>query len=123
MACNTVVIVSADTELRISLATHVSQAGFDAATAESLEAWLTAATRGPVHCLVMDLPISALVNLDQTARFAVACSSRRVLALTAAGDVPTAVQAIRQGATDVIQRSAGHQNILDRIQQIGSMPG
>ncbi len=122
MACHTVVIISADSELRTLLAAHVTQAGFATETAESLPAWLTAAKYAPVHCLVLDMPMGALVEPDQAALFAAACSSRRVLALTAVGDVPTAVQAIRQGASDVVQRSAEHRNILHRIKQLVSMP-
>ncbi|MCP5195122.1 MAG: hypothetical protein H6987_18855 [Pseudomonadales bacterium] len=118
MTNNRVVIVSADSKLRASLAAHAAQGGFDAETADSLQSWLTASSHESVHCLVLDMPASALVRVDETALFAAACASRQVLALTAAGDVPTAVQAIRQGATDVMHRSAAHRSILDRINQM-----
>jgi two-component system response regulator TtrR len=115
MACNSIAIVSADTELRTSLAAHVTRSGVNAETADSLEAWLVAGSAEPVRCLVLDMPPGSLAEPEQIAAFTAVCASRRVLVLTAAGDVPTAVQAIRQGATDVLHRSTAQWHILDRI--------
>ena len=118
MVCHTVVIVSGHPETRSSLEALVTRAGFDARTADSLEAWLPDAKTARGHCLVLDTVRGDLAGPERLALLAVVCSSRPVLVLTDAGDVPTAVQAIRQGAVDVMQKPVDHLVVLERIRRL-----
>ena len=115
---DSVLIISADPELGTSLVSQATRGGFDAVTAESLDAWTESGETEAVGCVVLHLAPGALTSPAQVAALAAACSSHRVLALTAPGDVPMAVQAIRQGAADVIQRSTRQGSILARIEKV-----
>ena len=116
--CNTVVIVSGYPETRASLEALVIRDGLDARTADSLEGWLSKARRELEYCLVLDTSEGDLRGPERIALLAVVCSSRPVLVLTEAGDVPTAVQAIRQGAVDVVQKPVDYLAVLERIRRI-----
>lgn len=118
MTCNTVVIVSDYAELREALALSISRAGFDVATEISPEAFLQAVLPAAVSCVVLDVAEGGLVAAHQVARLSALCSSRPVLVLAEAGDVPTAVQAMRQGAIDVIQKPVDDSVVLQRIRRL-----
>lgn len=117
MLCNTVVIVSGCPETRSSLESLVTRAGFDAITADSLEVGLREAKTERGYCLVLDTSRGDLVGPERSALLAVVCASRPVLVLTDAGDVPTAVQAIRQGAADVMQKPVDYPVVLEKIKR------
>jgi FixJ family two-component response regulator len=118
-----VVIISGRTEERASLEALVLQAGLDVETAESWECWLDTSEAAPAGCLVLSLEAGALTRPERITQLAAICSSQRVLVLTDTGDVSTAVQAVRQGATHVVQRSAGCRGILRGILRLVEMPG
>ena len=118
-----IVIISERSEERASLEALVSQAGLAVETADSFELWLDTAEAAPASCVVLDLDSGALGEPERLTRLATVCTSHRVLVLTETGDVSTAVQAVRQGASQVMQRSAGHRGILRQILQLVDMPG
>jgi FixJ family two-component response regulator len=68
----------------------------------------------------LDVAEGDLVASDQIAMFAGVCSTHRVLVLVSSADVATAVQAIRHGAAEVIQKPFEHCSILERIKQLVS---
>ena len=113
-----VVIVSERSEKRAALEKLVLQAGLAVETADSWELWLAMSEAKPASCLVLDIGTGALGSPERISQLATICASQRVLVLTDAGDVSTAVQAVRQGASDVVQRSAGRRGILRGILQL-----
>jgi len=118
MACSTVVIITDQPKMRASLEAFAGEAGFEVESANSLELWLESDAQPIPACWVLlDLADGDLVAPDQIARFADVCSTHRVMVLANSGDVPTAVQAIRQGASEVIQKPFEHGSILERIKQ------
>lgn len=121
MACNTVVIVSNHAEMRVSLEALVRGAGLEVESANSLKLWLESdAQPVPACCVLLDVAEGDLVASDQIAMFAGVCSTHRVLVLVSSADVATAVQAIRHGAAEVIQKPFEHCSILERIKQLVS---
>ncbi len=82
---------------------------------DHLRMWFEAAEPEPGACLVLDAGAGDLVDPQRSAQFASACARMPVLVLTNRGDVHTAVQALKQGAADVIQKPLRDENLLDRI--------
>jgi len=121
MACNTVVIVSNHVEMRVSLEALVRGAGLEVESANSLKQWLESdAQPVPACCVLLDDAEGELVASDRIAMFAGVCSAHRVLVLVSSADVATAVQAIRHGAAEVIQKPFEQFSILERIKQLVS---
>lgn len=116
-----IVIVCERSEKRASLERLVLQAGLDVETAESWEPWLENHQAAPVSCLVLDIGSGALGSPERITQLAAICASQRVLVLSDAGDISTAVQAVRQGASHVVQRSVGRRGILREILQLVGM--
>lgn len=118
-----VVIISERSEERASLEQLVLQAGLEVETAESWELWQDTPAAVPTSCLVLGIGSGALGTPERISRLAGLCAAQRVLVLTDAGDVSTAVQAVRQGAANVVQRSIGRRGILREILQLVGLPG
>ena len=117
-----VVIFSERSEERAALEKLVLQAGLDVETAESWELWLDTPEATPASCLVLDIASGTLDTPERITRLAGICASQRVLVLIDAGDVSTAVQAVRQGASQVMQGSLGHRGIMRAILQLVGTP-
>lgn len=115
MAGKTVFIVSGDPAVRDSLSPLIASAGLRAEALPSLEAWLETAEPEPQGCLVLDAGV--LVEPERLARFASACARIPVLVLIDRGDVPTAVQVIKQGAAYVLQKPVRDENLLNHIKR------
>ena len=118
MTSNKVVIVSDSEEMRESLERLISQAGFDAETKSSLEVSLLTSTPESISCLVLDTVKGDLKEPGKIAAFQKACALQSVLVLIHVGDIPTAVQAIRQGAANVIQKPVKQAELLEGISKI-----
>jgi len=116
MACNTVFIISVYPEVRDRLAELVASAGLRARQLSSLETWLEAAGPETEGCLVLDTGAGELLEPGRLASFASICARIPVLVLTERGDVPTAVNAVRHGAVDVLQKPIANRHLLERIQ-------
>lgn len=116
MACNTIFIISVYPEVRNRLAELVASAGLRARQLSSLEIWLEEVTGSETEgCLVLDAAVGELLEPGRLASFASICARIPVLVLTERGDVPTAVNAIRHGAVDVLQKPIEHRHLLECI--------
>jgi FixJ family two-component response regulator len=116
MACNTVFIISDEPAIHDALAELVVAAGLRARTLPSLKACLEALNSEPHSCLVLDGGIYS----HRQANFALVCQKIPVLVLTDRGDISTAVNAIRLGAMDVVQKPLQYESILERIKYLSS---
>jgi len=67
-------------------------------------------------CLLLDLRMPGMSGLDLQSRLVDMGSSLPIVFLTAHGDVSTAVQAMKVGAVDFIQKPYRDQELLDKIQ-------
>jgi len=112
MSIETVFIVSGDSVVRDSLAQLVAAEGFNSEVLPSLEAWLKVDDQQSAGCLVLD---AALNKTFEPTSLAAVCARISVLVLTGSGEIPTAVEAIRQGAVYVLQIPCSDQKLLDHI--------
>ena len=68
-------------------------------------------------CLVLDVRMPGMSGLDLQARLQGMGSTLPIIFVTAHGDVPMAVNAVRAGAVDFIQKPFRDQELLDKIQE------
>ncbi|MGD2121619.1 MAG: response regulator transcription factor [Gemmatimonadota bacterium] len=68
-------------------------------------------------CLVLDVRMPGMSGLDLHARLKEMGSTLPIIFVTAHGDVPMAVDAVKAGARDFIQKPFRDQDLLDKIQE------
>lgn len=113
----TVFIVDDHGGLRKSLAFLVESAGFRAEVHASAEAFLEAYVPERSGCLILDLQMPGMSGLDLLEVLAGRGDCRPVIMVSAHGDVPTAVRALKTGAVDFVQKPFKDQELLERVRQ------
>jgi RNA polymerase sigma factor (sigma-70 family) len=68
-------------------------------------------------CLVLDVRMPGMSGLDLQARLQEMGSTLPIIFVTAHGDVPMAVDAVKAGARDFVQKPFRDQELLDKIQE------
>jgi two-component system response regulator FixJ len=84
------------------------------ATAEDFLAVATPDMRG---CLLLDVRMPGMSGLELQQELGKAGSILPIIFMTGHGDVPMAVQAMKEGAFDFLQKPFRDQDLLDRIQK------
>jgi two-component system, LuxR family, response regulator FixJ len=112
-----VMLLDDDPGVRRSLSLALSLAGYEVeayATAEDLLRDLDPAQPG---CLVLDLRMPGMGGLEvQQALSALGCSLP-IIFMSAFGDIPTTVQALKAGAIDFLEKPFSTDNLIARIEE------
>ena len=66
-------------------------------------------------CLVLDIRMPGMTGLELQKKMAQIGSSLPIIFITGHGDVPMAVEAMRQGALDFLRKPVSEENFLERI--------
>ena len=112
----TVFIVDDDSSVRDSLAMLVRSIALETETFGSAVEFLRTYDADRCGCLLLDLRMPGMSGLDLQSRLVDMGSFLPIVFLTAHGDVSTAVQAMKVGAVDFIQKPYRDQELLDKIQ-------
>ena len=115
MAEQTVFIVDDDAAVRDSIAELVESVGLHAEGYASALALLKALEPERPGCLVLDVRMAEMSGLALQERLNELEVGIPVIVLTGHGDVPMAVQAMKAGAVDFIQKPYRDQALLDSI--------
>lgn len=113
----TVFIVDDDSSVRRSLCRIVRQAGFevrDFASAEDFLADLPASATSPC-CLLLDLRMPGLGGLELQRELAAGPAPLPVIFISGNGDIPSTVQAMKQGALTFLPKPFDHDEVLESI--------
>jgi FixJ family two-component response regulator len=113
----TVYVVDDSASLRKSIACLIKSAGLAVETFASAKEFLDAYDADRPGCLVLDVRLQHRSGLDLQATLVARNAPTPIIFVTAYGDVPTAVRAMRAGAVDFIQKPFSDQLLLDRIWQ------
>ena len=111
-------VVDDDAAVRRSLALLLRSAGFSVQVHESGEAFLKAAEAAapagglPFGCVLLDLRMPGMDGIAVQREMAARGLGLPVVVVTAHGDVPLAVQAMRAGASDFIEKPYGGEAII-----------
>jgi two-component system response regulator FixJ len=112
---DTVFVVDDDAALRETLTLFLETEGFRVEAYASASAFLVAWRAGRHGCLILDIGLPGMDGLALQQALHARDVRLPIIFLTGQGDVPKAVQAVKQGAVDFLEKPAAHEVILERI--------
>jgi two-component system response regulator FixJ len=119
----TVFIVDDDPGVLDALALLLRSDGLRSRSFTSATAFLDAYDPGVPGCLVLDLRMPEMSGTELQSRLRFMESQLPVIFVTAHGDVPTAVSAMKAGAVDFIQKPFTDEKLLDKVHQALELDG
>ena len=111
----TVFIVDDDFAIRDAMGLLMETVGLDCEVFESANDFLEQLPEDRPGCLVLDIRMPGMSGLELQEQLARRHSTLPIIFITGHGDVPMAVEAIKNGAIDFIQKPFRDQELLDRI--------
>ena len=113
----TVYLVDDDQPLRESLAMMLGTAGFTVRAFASGREFLDGCPPGARGCLVLDLRMPGMNGLELQRALVERGDSLPVIFLSAFGDVPTTVRAVKTGAVDFLEKPVPPEVLVARIRE------
>jgi len=114
-AIPTVFIVDDDTSVRESLFALVDCAGWNAETFASAQQFLSRAPAQVPNCLLLDVNLPDLSGLDLQQRIPFDRTDMPIIFITADGDVPMTVKAMKAGAMEFLLKPLCQETLLAAI--------
>ena len=116
-AAPVVFVVDDDPAARSSLSALIESRGGEAQVFASAEEFLAGYDQQRTGCVVTDVRMLGMSGLELQEHLQVVDGALPVIVITAFGDVPQAVRAMRLGAVTFLQKSCGDQDLWDAIQR------
>lgn len=113
----TVFVIDDDDDVRVSIAGLLRSAGLRAETYASAQEFLGREPREGVSCLVLDLQLPAIGGLEVQRELARSGDSMPIIFISAHGDIPTTVTAMKSGAVEFLTKPFDDDRLLDAIRQ------
>ncbi|MEX2186522.1 MAG: response regulator [Pirellulales bacterium] len=113
----TVYVVDDDPQVRKSLCLIAQSVQLNVEAYETAQEFLDNYRPDRPGCLVLDVCLPGMNGLELQSRMASLNICLPTIIVTAYGEVPMAVRAIKAGALDFIQKPYGRQEMVDRIQE------
>ena len=110
-----VYIVDDDDEVRESLADLVDSVGLTAEMFANAPAFLAHYSSEHVGCVLLDIRMPGMSGLELQQALDERGSSLPIIFISGHGDIPMAVDAMRRGAVDFIEKPYRDQDLLDRV--------
>lgn len=111
----TVFIVDDDEAVRDSLGLLLRSVGYRARCYPSAKEFLKAFDPRDYGCLVLDIRMPGMTGLELQKHLTEIGCNIPIVFITGHGDIPMAVEAVRQGAVDFLQKPFQDQELVDRI--------
>ena len=115
-------VIDADPVARTGLHALLQPVGVDVIEYDSAESYLLAANGRHLSCLIVDLLLPGMSGLELLRRLRSAGNDVPVILLADESDVPTAVAAMREGATDFIEKPYVDVAVLKQVQKLLHTP-
>lgn len=115
-------VIDPDPVARNGLRALLHRLGVDVTTFDSAESYLLAANGRHLACLIVDLLLPGMSGLELLRRLRSAGNDVPVVLLADESDVPTAVAAMREGATDFIEKPYIDIAVLKQVQKLLHRP-
>ncbi len=112
----TVYVVDDDPAVRQSFKWLVGSIGLRVQTFDSAQSFMRDYDPAEAGCLVVDVRMPGMSGIELQEKLANEGITIPIIVVTAYGDVPTAVRAMKRGAVDFIEKPYNDQAMLDRIQ-------
>jgi RNA polymerase sigma factor (sigma-70 family) len=111
----TVVVVDDDRDIRESMQWLVESIGLRSRTFKCAEDFLAHPDASEASCLLLDVRMPGMGGLSLLRQLQLERRDLPVIMLTAHGDIPMAVQAVKSGAFDFIEKPGVPEQILQRV--------
>ena len=108
-------VVDDDASVRESLAMLLESAGFSARTYDSAAAFLESASDRTAGCVLTDVQMPELNGLELQRRMGELGIRLPVIVMTGHADVPIAVEALKAGATDFLEKPFEEEHLLAAV--------
>jgi DNA-binding NtrC family response regulator len=118
-----VLVIDDEAALRQILAAAISRAGHSVDTAENVKEASSKLVRGDVDVALCDIMMPDGNGVDLVRSFRGAGIDTQFVMVTAFASMETAVEALRAGASDYMVKPVRTEELLHRLEQIGSMRG
>jgi FixJ family two-component response regulator len=112
----TVFVVDDDDDVRASIQGLLQSAGLRSEGFATAEDFLCRRPDGP-SCLVLDVELPGVSGLDFQRQLVRAGVQIPIIFITAHGNIPMTVKAMKSGAVEFLTKPFGDQDLLDAIQQ------
>ena len=113
----TVFIVDDDEPVRGALRLLMKSVGHDAKTFVSGDEFLDACRPGLSGCLILDIRMPGMSGLELQQKLYQQGVNIPIIFITGHGDVPMAVQAMKHGALEFLQKPFREQELIDRVNE------
>ncbi len=117
MAAAKVYVVDDEQAVRESLQALLDVSGFDVRCFASPSEFLNWAEADRAGCLLADVQMPEMSGLDLQKRVAATCPGIAVVMMTGHGDVPMAVEAMKAGAVDFIEKPFDRETLLAAVRR------
>jgi two-component system response regulator FixJ len=111
-------VIDDDDAIRSSLAFLLETAGLSCRTWESAVSFLEAGDREAGDCIVTDVRMPGMTGLQMVAELQTRGIPTPVIVITGHGDVPMAVEALKQGVADFLEKPFDDEVLLAAIQEV-----
>lgn len=111
-----VAIVDDDAALREAMLFVLASVGIEAVAYASAKEFLTQASQQHYRCVVLDVRMPGLSGLEAQRRLKEMGEKSRIIFITGHGDVDMAVEAMKQGAADFLQKPFKDQILINAVQ-------
>lgn len=107
-----VYVIDDDEAVRESLSFLLETADYEAHAFDSAQAFLDRVADAPFGCVVTDVRMPGMTGLDLVRALNARSVGMPVIVITGHGDVPLAVEAMREGVVDFIEKPFADETIL-----------
>ncbi len=114
----TIFIVDDDRDIREAMRALLANAGYRVKTNADAQAFLNSHRPDDKGCLIVDVRMPGMNGLEMLARLAVAGSRLPAIVITGKGDIAMAVQAMRAGAADFIEKPVNPETLLAAVDRV-----
>jgi len=111
-------VIDSDPVARAALKTLLQPVGVEVIPFESAASFLLSASGKHLACLIVDLLLPGMSGLELLRRLRSSGHDVPVILLADESDVPTAVAAMREGATDFIEKPYVNVAVLKQVQKL-----
>ena len=108
-------VIDDDEAMRESLAFLLGTAGIDVQTYESAAAFLEVATKAKAGCIITDVRMPGISGIELLQRLRELKLGVPVIVITGHGDVPLAVEAMKVGAIDFLEKPFDDEVLLTSV--------
>jgi FixJ family two-component response regulator len=113
----TVFVVDDDLEVRTGFSRMLSSRGYRVRTFESGERFLEEYDDNVPGCVLLDLSMPGLSGLEVQRSLAVSSRNRAIVFLTAKGDIPSSVRAVKAGAVEFLTKPIDVNQLLAAVDE------